>query len=96
MNSIIIIMIPKFPLSCCVIYRYVYVTLCYYLMFQVAWVTRSGQSELAEPIAIRPTSETVMYPAYAKWIKSHRDLPLKINQWCNVVVCILTGYIPLL
>ncbi|XP_052767806.1 bifunctional glutamate/proline--tRNA ligase-like [Mya arenaria] len=52
---------------------------------EVAWVTRSGKSELAEPIAIRPTSETVMYPAYAKWIKSHRDLPLKLNQWCNVV-----------
>ncbi|CAH3119198.1 unnamed protein product [Porites lobata] len=52
---------------------------------EVAWVTRSGQSELAEPIAIRPTSETVMYPAYAKWIKSHRDLPLKLNQWNNVV-----------
>lgn len=52
---------------------------------EVAWVTKSGQSELAEPIAIRPTSETVMYPAYAKWIKSHRDLPLKLNQWNNVV-----------
>ncbi|KAL8612842.1 hypothetical protein ACOMHN_038097 [Nucella lapillus] len=52
---------------------------------EVAWVTKSGQSELAEPIAIRPTSETVMYPSYAKWIKSHRDLPLRLNQWCNVV-----------
>lgn len=52
---------------------------------EVAWVTRSGKSELAEPIAIRPTSETVMYPSYAKWIQSHRDLPLKLNQWCNVV-----------
>ncbi|XP_028392901.1 bifunctional glutamate/proline--tRNA ligase-like [Dendronephthya gigantea] len=52
---------------------------------EVAWVTKSGQSELLEPIAIRPTSETVMYPAYAKWIKSHRDLPLKLNQWNNVV-----------
>lgn len=52
---------------------------------EVAWVTKSGQSELAEPIAIRPTSETVMYPAYAKWIQSHRDLPLRLNQWCNVV-----------
>jgi len=53
---------------------------------QVAWVTRSGQSELAEPIAVRPTSETVMYPSYAKWVQSHRDLPIKLNQWCNVVV----------
>lgn len=52
---------------------------------EVAWVTRSGDSELAEPIAIRPTSETVMYPSFAKWIQSHRDLPLKLNQWCNVV-----------
>eukprot|EP00116_Pleurobrachia_bachei_P000521 sb/3460783/ len=52
---------------------------------EVAWVTRSGLSELAEPIAIRPTSETVMYPSYADWIRSHRDLPLKLNQWCNVV-----------
>lgn len=52
---------------------------------EVAWVTKSGQSDLAEPIAIRPTSETVMYPAYAKWVQSHRDLPLRLNQWNNVV-----------
>ena len=45
----------------------------------------SGSSDLAEPIAVRPTSETVMYPYYANWIRSHRDLPLKLNQWCNVV-----------
>ena len=53
---------------------------------EVAWVTRSGQSELEEPIAIRPTSETVMYPTFSKWVQSHRDLPIKINQWCNIVV----------
>ncbi|XP_053918569.1 bifunctional glutamate/proline--tRNA ligase isoform X5 [Cuculus canorus] len=52
---------------------------------EVAWVTRSGKTDLAEPIAIRPTSETVMYPAYAKWVQSHRDLPIKLNQWCSVV-----------
>ncbi|XP_027497132.1 bifunctional glutamate/proline--tRNA ligase isoform X6 [Corapipo altera] len=52
---------------------------------EVAWVTRSGRTELAEPIAIRPTSETVMYPSYAKWVQSHRDLPIKLNQWCSVV-----------
>ncbi|GAB1609594.1 bifunctional glutamate/proline--tRNA ligase-like [Argonauta hians] len=52
---------------------------------EVAWVTKSGQSELVEPVAIRPTSETVMYPSYRKWVKSHRDLPIRINQWCNVV-----------
>ncbi len=52
---------------------------------EVAWVTRAGSSELDQPVAIRPTSETVMYPYYAKWIRSHRDLPLKLNQWNSVV-----------
>jgi len=52
---------------------------------EVAWVTHSGQSALPEPVAIRPTSETIMYPAYAKWIRSHRDLPVRLNQWTNVV-----------
>jgi len=52
---------------------------------EVAWVTKSGTSDLAEPIAVRPTSETVMYPAYAKWVQSHRDLPIKLNQWNNVI-----------
>ncbi|THH00052.1 hypothetical protein EW026_g2425 [Hermanssonia centrifuga] len=52
---------------------------------EVAWVTRAGSSDLEEPIAIRPTSETAMYPYYAKWIHSHRDLPLKLNQWNSVV-----------
>ncbi|RKP14286.1 prolyl-tRNA synthetase [Piptocephalis cylindrospora] len=52
---------------------------------EVAWVTKAGNSDLEEPIAIRPTSETVMYPYFAKWIRSHRDLPLRVNQWCNVV-----------
>ncbi len=52
---------------------------------EVAWVTKSGESDLKEPIAVRPTSETVMYQLYSKWIRSHRDLPLKLNQWNNVV-----------
>ncbi|KAI9773988.1 MAG: hypothetical protein M1839_001939 [Geoglossum umbratile] len=52
---------------------------------EVAWVTKAGKTDLEEPIAIRPTSETVMYPYYAKWIRSHRDLPLKLNQWNSVV-----------
>lgn len=52
---------------------------------EVAWVTKSGNTDLEEMIAVRPTSETIMYPAYAKWIRSHRDLPLKLNQWSNVV-----------
>ncbi|GFH14794.1 prolyl-tRNA synthetase [Haematococcus lacustris] len=52
---------------------------------EVAWVTRCGNTEMDKPIAIRPTSETVMYPYYAQWIRSHRDLPLRLNQWTNVV-----------
>lgn len=52
---------------------------------EVAWVTKNGNSILDRPIAIRPTSETVMYPYYAQWIRSHRDLPLRLNQWTNVV-----------
>ncbi|XP_070033939.1 proline--tRNA ligase, cytoplasmic-like isoform X3 [Nicotiana tomentosiformis] len=52
---------------------------------EVAWVTKSGESDLEVPIAIRPTSETVMYPYFSKWIRGHRDLPLRLNQWCNVV-----------
>lgn len=52
---------------------------------EVAWVTHGGDTKLNERLAIRPTSETIMYDAYSKWIRSHRDLPLKINQWCNIV-----------
>ena len=52
---------------------------------EVAWVTRAGQSELHEPIAVRPTSETGMYPSMKNWIRSHRDLPMLLNQWNNVV-----------
>jgi prolyl-tRNA synthetase len=44
-----------------------------------------GATPLERKIAIRPTSETVMYPYYAKWIRSHRDLPLRLNQWNSVV-----------
>lgn len=52
---------------------------------EVAWVTRAGQSDLSEPIAVRPTSETGMYPHIKDWIRSHRDLPMQLNQWNNVV-----------
>lgn len=52
---------------------------------EVAWVTRYSKTDLKEPVAIRPTSETIMYPAFAKWVQSHRDLPIKVNQWSNVV-----------
>jgi len=44
-----------------------------------------GKSKLEQPIAIRPTSETVIYPYFSKWIRSHRDLPYKMNQWNSVV-----------
>lgn len=52
---------------------------------EVAWVTHAGDSKLAERLAIRPTSETIIYDTYKKWIRSYQDLPLLINQWCNVV-----------
>jgi len=51
---------------------------------EVAWVERK-EGEGEERVALRPTSETVIYSMYAKWIRSHRDLPLKLNQWCNIV-----------
>jgi len=52
---------------------------------ELAWVTRGGGEELEEPLAIRPTSETIIGHTYAKWIQSYRDLPILINQWNNVV-----------
>ncbi|KAF6162955.1 hypothetical protein GIB67_021104 [Kingdonia uniflora] len=58
---------------------------CYWSNRLVARVTKSGNIDLEVPIAICPTSETVMYPYYHKWIRGHRDFLLKLNQWCNVV-----------
>ncbi|MEK6969536.1 MAG: proline--tRNA ligase [Nanoarchaeota archaeon] len=52
---------------------------------EVAWVTHGGDTKLGERLAVRPTSETIMYESYAKWIRSHNDLPLRLNQWNNVV-----------
>lgn len=52
---------------------------------ECAWVTHGGKEELEERLAIRPTSETIMYAMYAKWVQSYRDLPVLINQWANVV-----------
>ncbi|MEM7817985.1 MAG: proline--tRNA ligase [Candidatus Aenigmatarchaeota archaeon] len=52
---------------------------------EVAWVTKGGNSDLDEWLAIRPTSETIIYSYISKIIKSYRDLPLRIIQWCNVV-----------
>ncbi len=52
---------------------------------EVAVVTHAGGEELNEKLVIRPTSETIICDMYSKWIKSYRDLPVKMNQWCNVV-----------
>ncbi len=52
---------------------------------ELAVVTHGGGEELEEPLAIRPTSETVIYHMYSKWVESLRDLPLLINQWANVL-----------
>jgi prolyl-tRNA synthetase len=52
---------------------------------EVAWVTHAGDSKLDERLAVRPTSETMMYEVVSKWIRSWRDLPMRLNQWNNVV-----------
>ncbi|MEM3405453.1 MAG: proline--tRNA ligase [Candidatus Pacearchaeota archaeon] len=52
---------------------------------EVAWVIKAGNTDLKEKLAIRPTSEAIMYDSYSKWIRSYRDLPLRLNQWNNVV-----------
>jgi prolyl-tRNA synthetase len=52
---------------------------------EVAWVTHGGNQKLEERLAIRPTSETIIGTLYKKWIRSHRDLPVLINQWANVM-----------
>lgn len=51
---------------------------------EVAWLDKKVTGE-GERLAVRPTSETIMYDSYSKWIRSWKDLPLKMNQWCNVV-----------
>ncbi|MBO0875595.1 MAG: proline--tRNA ligase, partial [Pseudonocardia sp.] len=52
---------------------------------ELAVVTHAGGKELSEPLVVRPTSETIFGELMAKWIQSHRDLPLLLNQWANVV-----------
>jgi prolyl-tRNA synthetase len=52
---------------------------------EVAWVTQAGDTKLSEKLAIRPTSEAIMYESYSKWVRSWRDLPIRYNQWNNVV-----------
>ncbi len=51
---------------------------------ELAWVNRTDDDK-SEKLAIRPTSETIIYDSYSRWIRSHRDLPLRLNQWCNVL-----------
>jgi prolyl-tRNA synthetase len=51
---------------------------------EVFWVTRTGENELGEPLAMRPTSETIVCDSYSKWVKSWRDLPILINLWNSV------------
>ena len=52
---------------------------------EVAWVTHGGRNELDERLAVRPTSESIIAPFLSQWIRSHRDLPMRVNQWCSVV-----------
>lgn len=52
---------------------------------QVAWIMKGGEEDLQERLAVRPTSEAIICSMYAKWVKSYRDLPILINQWCNIV-----------
>jgi prolyl-tRNA synthetase len=52
---------------------------------EFAMVTHAGGEELGEPLVVRPTSETIIWDTYAKWVQSYRDLPLLYNQWANVV-----------
>ena len=52
---------------------------------ELAVVTHGGGKKLEEPLVVRPTSETIIYEMYAKWVQSYRDLPILINQWANVV-----------
>lgn len=52
---------------------------------ELAVVTHAGGKELEEPLVVRPTSETIIHYMFARWMHSWRDLPIKINQWCNVV-----------
>jgi prolyl-tRNA synthetase len=51
---------------------------------EVAWIDKKNTGD-GERLAIRPTSETIMYDSFSGWIRSYKDLPLKINQWCNIV-----------
>lgn len=61
---------------------------------EVFWVTQAGDTELSERLAIRPTSETIIYEAYSRWVRSWRDLPLLINVWNSVLRAEITATRP--
>ncbi len=61
---------------------------------EVFWVTHSGNTELGERLAVRPTSETIINEAYSRWVKSWRDLPVLINVWNSVVRAEITSTKP--
>jgi len=61
---------------------------------QVFWVTHAGDTELAERLAVRPTSETIIYDAYSRWVRSWRDLPVLINVWNSVLRAEITATRP--
>jgi len=63
---------------------------------EVAWVTQAGNTKLNEKLAVRPTSEAIMYDSFSKWVRSWRDLPIKYNQWSNVVRWEFTHSVPFL
>jgi prolyl-tRNA synthetase len=63
---------------------------------EVFWVNHSGDTELSEKLAVRPTSETIIYESYSKWVKSWRDLPILINVWNSVVRAEITSTRPFL
>ncbi|WP_455367552.1 proline--tRNA ligase [[Eubacterium] cellulosolvens] len=61
---------------------------------EVFWVTHTGDNELPERLAVRPTSETIIYDSYSRWVKSWRDLPLLINVWNSVLRAEITSTKP--
>jgi prolyl-tRNA synthetase len=61
---------------------------------EVFWVTHAGENALSERLAVRPTSETIIYDAYSKWVRSWRDLPLLINVWNSVLRAEITATRP--
>ena len=63
---------------------------------EVFWVTQSGNSEIGDRLALRPTSETLAYSLFSKWIRSWRDLPLKINFWNSALRAEIKGTKPFL